>query len=199
MTAATTPTRPAVIAYYPGCSLHSTSREFDESLRAVAGELGIALAEIRDWSCCGASSGHTTNHLLGIALPARNLALAEAQGYDTMVAPCAACYSRLASARHAVATEAGLAERMPDILGRPFANSVVVHNVVELLRDATPRIGKKIAASASPNLLAEARLACYYGCLLIRPPRSASTTMPSSLPRWTTSCAPAAPTPSPGT
>jgi len=83
------------IAYYPGCSLHGTSREFDESLRAVAADLGIGITEIRDWSCCGASSGHTTDHLLGVALPARNLALAEAQGYDTVLAPCAACYNRL--------------------------------------------------------------------------------------------------------
>ena len=87
------------IAYYPGCSLHGTSPEFDESLRAVVEALGIPVAEIPDWNCCGASSGHTTDHLLGVALPARNLALAEAQGFDRVLAPCAACYNRLASAR----------------------------------------------------------------------------------------------------
>ena len=92
------------VAYYTGCYLHGTSREFDESLRAVAAELGIGLTEIADWNCCGASSGHTTDHLLGVALPARNLALAEAQGFDTVVAPCAACYNRLSAARLAITT-----------------------------------------------------------------------------------------------
>ena len=77
------------IAYYPGCSLHGTSREFDESLRAIAPVLGLHIKEIDDWSCCGASSGHMTDHLLGVALPARNLALAEAEGFDRVVAPCA--------------------------------------------------------------------------------------------------------------
>ena len=72
---------PARYAYYPGCSLHGTSREFDESLRAVATALGVSLTEIPDWSCCGASSGHTTDHMLGVALPARNLAIAEEQGF----------------------------------------------------------------------------------------------------------------------
>jgi heterodisulfide reductase subunit B len=166
-----TPPRPAVtdVAYYPGCSLHGTSREFDESLRAVAAELGIGLAEIVDWSCCGASSGHTTDHLLGVALPARNLALAEAQGFDTVLAPCAACYNRLSAARLAIATEDGLAEQMQDILGRPFANSVEVHNAVELLRDASATIATKSAATTAPNPLKGVKLAAYYGCLLVRP------------------------------
>jgi heterodisulfide reductase subunit B len=157
------------VAYYPGCSLHGTSREFDESLRAVAAELGIGLTEIADWNCCGASSGHTTDHLLGVALPARNLALAEAQGFGTVVAPCAACYNRLSAARLAIATEEGLAEQMPDILGHRFANTVDVHNAVELLRDASVTIEEKVAAAPAPNPLEGVKLAAYYGCLLVRP------------------------------
>ena len=171
MTETAAPSRPAMtdVAYYPGCSLHGTSREFDESLRAVAAELGIGLTEIDDWNCCGASSGHTTDHLLGVALPARNLALAEAQGYDTVVAPCAACYNRLSAARLALATEDGLAEQMPEIIGHRFANSVDVHNAVELLRDASVTIEEKVAETLAPNPLEGVKLAAYYGCLLVRP------------------------------
>lgn len=171
MTETAAPSRPAMtdVAYYPGCSLHGTSREFDESLRAVTAELGIGLTEIDDWNCCGASSGHTTDHLLGVALPARNLALAEAQGYDTVVAPCAACYNRLSAARLALATEDGLAEQMPEIIGHRFANSVDVHNAVELLRDASVTIEEKVADTLAPNPLEGVKLAAYYGCLLVRP------------------------------
>ncbi len=147
---ATTPRAP--IAYYPGCSLHGTSREFDESLRAVLAALRIPIHEIDDWSCCGASSGHTTDHLLGVALPARNLALAEAQGFASVLAPCAACYNRLTAARLAVAAEDDLAERMPDVLGRPFANTVAVESVVALLRDVRDgdRRGGRRGAHAQP-------------------------------------------------
>jgi len=152
----------ADIAYYPGCSLHGTSREFDESLRAVAAELGIGITEISDWSCCGASSGHTTDHLLGVALPARNLALAEEQGYDTVLAPCAACYNRLSAARLAIATEDGLAERIPDVIGRRFGNTVQVRN-------AAASVEEKVAATLTPNPLEGVKLAAYYGCLLVRP------------------------------
>ena len=162
------------VAYYPGCSLHGTSPEYDESLRAVVKALGIPVTEIDDWNCCGASSGHTTDHLLGVALPARNLALAEAQGFDRVLAPCAACYNRLASARLAVAGEDGLAKRMPEILGRPFANTVEVFNAVQLLHGAAATIEEKVAASlAEPNPLHGVKLAAYYGCLLVRPPELA--------------------------
>ncbi len=158
-------------AYYPGCSLHGTSREFDESLRAVAAELRVGLTEVTDWSCCGASSGHTTDHLLGVALPARNLALAEAQGFSSVLAPCAACYNRLSAARLAVAEEEGMAERIPEILGRAFSNSVEVRNAVELLRDAGAEIEEKLAAAlaTAPNPIEGVKLASYYGCLLVRP------------------------------
>jgi len=160
-----------VLAYYPGCSLHGTEPEYDESLRAVVEALGIAIAEIPDWNCCGASSAHTTDRLLGVALPARNLALAEAAGFDRVLAPCAACYNRLAAAQLAVAEDAGLAEQMPEILGRPFANSVEVLSVVSLLRDVKTTIAERATtARTTPNPLVGVKLAAYYGCLLVRPP-----------------------------
>lgn len=173
--AATAHSIQGVLAYYPGCSLHGTEPEYDESLRAVVEALGIAVAEIPDWNCCGASSGHTTDHLLGVALPARNLALAEAAGFDRVLAPCAACYNRLAAARLAVAQDASLAEQMPDILGRSFTNSVEVVNVAALLRDATSVITQKVAAPRTkPNPMVGVKLAAYYGCLLVRPPEIAA-------------------------
>ena len=160
-----------VLAYYPGCSLHGTEPEYDESLRAVVEALGIAIAEIPDWNCCGASSAHTTDHLLGVALPARNLALAEAAGFDRVLAPCAACYNRLAAAQLAVAEDAGLAEQLPDILGHAFANSVEVLSVLSVLREAKTAIAERASAPrTTPNPLVGVKLAAYYGCLLVRPP-----------------------------
>ncbi len=79
-------------AYFPGCSLESTAKEFNESAHLVAQALDIELEEIEDWNCCGATSAHNLNHALSVALPARNLGLAEAMGLD-VVAPCAACYN----------------------------------------------------------------------------------------------------------
>ncbi len=150
--------------YFPGCSLHGTAREFDESLRAVAGAIGAPLAEIEDWNCCGASSAHVAGHRLAVALPARNLALAEAQGVEQVLAPCAACYSRLAKARRAIEDDETLRREMPGLLGRPFANRVAVRNILEFLTDALPVIQARMVRD-----LGSLPLACYYGCLLVRP------------------------------
>ena len=161
------------LAYYPGCSMHGTSREYDESLRAVAATLEIELREIDDWSCCGASSAHVADHLLGVALPARNLALAEAQGADEVLAPCAACYNRLSGAAHAVADEPGHGRqgaRSPRAARSP--TPCACSSIVELLQGLTPVIEERVAGSRRRwrrNPLEHLNIAAYWGCLLVRP------------------------------
>ena len=51
-------------AYYPGCSLHATAVDYDESTQAVARKLGIELVEVPEWSCCGSTPAHATDALL---------------------------------------------------------------------------------------------------------------------------------------
>ena len=81
-------------AYYPGCSLEGTAREYDESLRAVCAALGVQLVELPDWNCCGGSSAHFLDRELAEKLARRNLRLAQEVGRDLLV-PCAACFHRL--------------------------------------------------------------------------------------------------------
>jgi len=74
------------VSYYPGCSLHGTAKEYDESTQMVCEELGVELEEVNDWNCCGASSAHCTNDKLSVALGARVLALAEKADSKTLAA-----------------------------------------------------------------------------------------------------------------
>jgi heterodisulfide reductase subunit B2 len=153
------------VGYFPGCSLHATAREYAESLSSVAAELGIKFDEVKDWACCGATAAHSTNRLLSIALPARTLMLAEKQKLDRVFAPCAACYNRLASARHAMAQDKNIAEQVQTILGQPFNNTVNVLSIAQLLSEMTAEIRDKCSRP-----LKNLKVACYYGCLLVRPP-----------------------------
>jgi len=151
------------IGYYPGCSLLGSSREFDESVRALAGALGLELVQVPDWNCCGASSAHVLDHKLSLALPARILAQAEAAGLEEILAPCAACYNRLASARDALDKDPVLAREMEKVIGRPATHKVRVVNILEVLdrfKDTLPGLLKVPFAH---------KVACYYGCLLVRP------------------------------
>jgi len=154
------------IGYFPGCSLGGTAKEFDLSLRAVMKALGVELVEIDDWSCCGASSAHATNRLLAVALPARNLLLAAEQGLAEIVAPCAACYSRLVVAQHEVAHDPGLKAKVERAIESPLpAGEIRILNVVELFE----RIGAERLRAARQVDLGGLNIAAYYGCLLVRP------------------------------
>ncbi len=153
------------VAYFPGCSLHSTGAEFDISVRAICPELGIELQEIEGWVCCGATSAHATNHLLSLTLPAYSLALAEKmEGVEDVVAPCAACYNRL---KHTVvlSQDPKVYEEVKINLPLPWENRLRVRNLLDLLSDRKEEIARKIRRP-----LKDLKLVCYYGCLLVRPP-----------------------------
>lgn len=163
------------IGYYPGCSLHATAREYAESLQAVAGALEIKFDEVRDWACCGATAAHSTNRLLSVALPARTLMLAEKQNLDRVFAPCAACYNRLASAQQAIAKNKKVADQVQSVLGETFNNSVAVLSIAQLLSGITEQIRERCRKP-----LRNLKVACYYGCLLVRPPEVCSFDDPES-------------------
>ena len=88
------------IGFYPGCSLNGTSREYNESVKALAQVMGLELIELKDWNCCGATAAHSMSKQLSLALPTRVLALAEQQGFQEIVVPCASCYNRLSVAQY---------------------------------------------------------------------------------------------------
>jgi len=81
------------VSYYPGCSLHGMAAEYDESIRSVCETLDVALVELPDWNCCGASSAHFLDDELAMGLSARNMLIAERQGRDLLI-PCAACFHK---------------------------------------------------------------------------------------------------------
>jgi len=153
-------------AYYPGCSAESTARDLHRSTLAVADALGMELVEIPGWTCCGATAAHQTDRTLAAALPAVNLLKARDMGMDVMV-NCAACYNRLKSANHEIAGDADLRERVADAVGAPYDGAVRVRHFIEaLMEDA----GLELLKSRLKRTLAGLPVACYYGCLLVRPP-----------------------------
>jgi heterodisulfide reductase subunit B len=153
-------------AYYPGCSLEGTAREYDVSTRVACQELGIELTELEAWSCCGASSGHATNTWLSLALPARNLRLVEEQGFGAMIAPCAMCFARFRHAVHEM-RDPEVRDQVNALLDAPVRNEVKVHSLVDLFSEAEQL---DLIRERTRRSLEGLRLAAYYGCLLVRPP-----------------------------
>jgi heterodisulfide reductase subunit B len=148
------------VTYYPGCSLEGTAIDYAASIGAVAGLLGLTLEELEDWNCCGATAAHSVNHQLSLALPARNLALAESAGRDVVV-PCALCFNRLKAADKALKGPEG--ER----LGLAYKGGLKIWDLLDYLTQE-PFLGALAPKVVRP--LADLKAVCYYGCLVARPP-----------------------------
>ncbi len=156
--------------YYPGCSLQHRSHAYEVSNRAVARVLGIELAELDDWNCCGATEYFSINRLPAYALVARNLALAEQAGARELVVPCSACFLNLhktdAHMRQHPHLEhnINLALKAGDLHYDP--GSVRVRHLVEVIIND---IGFETLSKLVRRPLYGLKLAAYYGCLIVRP------------------------------
>ncbi|HNS50822.1 MAG TPA: CoB--CoM heterodisulfide reductase iron-sulfur subunit B family protein [Anaerolineae bacterium] len=156
-------------AFYPGCTLHSTGAEFGASGEVVCEALGLEMVEIPDWNCCGASSAHSLDHELGLALPARNLFQAEGVGLESLAIPCAACYSKLAAAALALKEDEAFRGRMEGLLGKHYEGQVRPRSLLEVVVRDVP---KEELRAKVVRPLKNLRVVGYYGCLLVRPPET---------------------------
>jgi len=153
-------------AFFPGCSLEASAWDFDMSVRAVCQALGIELEEIPDWVCCGSSPAHATNPSLAVALPAMNLVMARDMGLPVATA-CASCYSRLRTANHKLRTQPQERQRAERVIGKAYDGGVEVRHILDLLVND---FGLDAIRARVKRPLEGLKVACYYGCLLSRPP-----------------------------
>jgi heterodisulfide reductase subunit B len=155
------------IGYFPGCTLHASSRLYDVQTKEVLGELGIDLRELDDWNCCGATSASKTDDFLAIALPARNLGIADASGLSEMVIPCSACYSRMLVAQRRLASNEKLKAEINEDLSEKVKGDVKIRSILEVL---LPKAKSGELAEKATRKLKGLKPVCYYGCLQTRFP-----------------------------
>jgi len=153
-------------SYYPGCSLHASAKEYDESTQGLFKALKIGLQEVPDWLCCGATPAHNVDELLSLSLCAKNLELADSVEGDLAVA-CAACFSRLKTAQHKLGENDEKRRQVEYALEGPLHLEKPVKHLLEIL---AKDYGLEKLAEAVKKPLSELKVACYYGCLLTRPP-----------------------------
>ena len=159
-------------AYYPGCSGHGTSVEYEASTRAVCNALNMDLVEIEDWNCCGSTPAHSVSHELSGALAARNLMQAAKTGADCVISPCPSCSSNLKMARHRMQNPAFKA-KVDELLDAPTpANADGGADLMEIysvLQAIVENVGVENIASRVTYPLEGIKVVTYYGCLLSRP------------------------------
>ncbi len=153
-------------SYFPGCSQHGTAREMGESTVAVFDALGLGLDAIEDWVCCGATPAHATDPVAADVLGRWNLARASKRPGVPVVTGCAACFARLRATREEIRHRPDRAGAASDPDGAVDPRLEILH-VAQVLGQAEV-IGRIRERARTP--LNGLPVACYYGCLLTRPP-----------------------------
>jgi len=141
------------------------------SCKAVNTVLGIELIEIPDWNCCGSIDAvYAYNPLLSIALSTRNLSLAENMKMD-IVTLCSACYFTLSRANKVLREDASLKGKIDKVIndaGLKYAGEVKVRHYLDVLAND---VGFDKISQYVKLPLKGLKVAPYYGCLLVRPPK----------------------------
>lgn len=153
------------IPYYPGCTLNTVASDFDQSARRSARLLGLELAELSKWNCCGASFPLTPDNVIGLTGPANVLINAEKEG-DRVATLCSFCYNTLKRTNHAINHNTETKEVMNDFLETDYQGDVKVLHLLEVLRDI---IGFDQVKEKVVRPLKDVNVAAYYGCMLLRP------------------------------
>ena len=155
------------VAYYPGCSLHSTAPEFDKSTRAVCEALDIQLIEPDGWVCCGSSAAHRVDPGEAVRLPAENLAIIEQSGFGEVTMPCASCFNRHKAAQYEMRHHDDIKSTVDAAVGYEYQDTVQVNTLIETI---LAHVGSTGIAAKVQRPLEGVNVVCYYGCLLTRPP-----------------------------
>lgn len=174
-------------SYYPGCSLHSTGKEYGESTRAVCQALDIELVEIPDWNCCGASAGHSLNHDLAVQISGRNILLAQRQGMDIAV-PCSACYHNLKQADEELKADADKRQELEQITEMQWTGRIQARHLLDVMYHD---VGVDNICKLIKKSLQGLKAVAYYGCLITRPahvPCFDSIEQPQSMDRILDAC-----------
>jgi len=156
------------LSYYPGCTLKTKAKNFENSAIASMLTLGIDLIELPRWNCCGASYCLAEDDLIHQVAPVRNLIRVKEQECDKVVTLCPFCYNTLKRANLIVRNDPGKKDTLNSFMDDEidYQGEVETVHLLEVLRDD---VGWEAIAEKVKVPLKGLIVAPYYGCTLIRP------------------------------
>jgi heterodisulfide reductase subunit B len=155
--------------FFPGCLARLKLPHVERSVRTVLEMLGVELEDEPGFSCCpDPVVFRSASRDQWLALAGRNLALDSSAPIATL---CPGCASSLAEARHVLVEQVqtdGHAGRAPGAVD-PGSMAPGVAHFLEIMTAG----GMKAAVQGRiSRRLDSLRVACHYGCHLVRPSRA---------------------------
>ncbi|MBI4721435.1 MAG: CoB--CoM heterodisulfide reductase iron-sulfur subunit B family protein [Candidatus Stahlbacteria bacterium] len=157
------------LLYYPGCTLKTTAKNFEDSAIASFNALGVELKELQRWNCCGTVCSLTTDDLMHHRASVRNLIRVKEEGENKVATFCSMCYNTLKQSNIRIKNNISEREKINDFMDTEkikYGGEVSVLHGLEILRD---EIGFNKISEKVKRPLKGLKIAPYYGCLLLRP------------------------------
>lgn len=154
------------VSYFPGCTLNTTGKGFDNAVRASAAAVGLELAELADWNCCGATYPLIVDNMLELAAPAHVLVAARDEG-SIVTTACTTCYNVLRRTNRFIQEHEDERDRINTFIEAEYSGEVEVKDILHLLRDD---VGFDLIGKRVERPLTGLKVAAYYGCMVLRPP-----------------------------
>ena len=155
-------------AFFVGCTTLSRLPGYEKSARKVAEKLGVELLDMPGSGCCGTTYLETLDHKTGLAVAARNIAIAEEMGLD-IVTICNGCTEVLTKANRELKENPGLRDEVNKVLaeaGKEFKGTVEVKHYVSVLRED---VGLDAIRQKMMKSLKGLRVGSHYGCHMLKP------------------------------
>jgi heterodisulfide reductase subunit B len=155
-------------ALFVGCTTLARLPGYEKSARNVATKLGVELVDMSGSSCCGTTYLETLDHKTGLAIAARNIAIAEEMGMD-IVTVCNGCTEVLTKANKELKEDPELKEEVNKVLaeaGKEFNGTASVKHYVRMLRDD---VGLETIKENMEKDLGDIKVGSHYGCHMLKP------------------------------
>jgi heterodisulfide reductase subunit B len=151
--------------YFPGCTLYTKAKNFDQTARNCSRLLGFELKELPNWTCCGATFPLATDNIMALLPPVRILAMAREQG-SILTTLCAVCFNVIKRANYLIQVDGEKREKINNFIEKNYQGDLQVLHYLELLKR---QIGFDQLKERVKKPLEGLNAAAYYGCMLLRP------------------------------
>jgi heterodisulfide reductase subunit B len=161
------------VVLYLGCTIPTQEYAYEVSAREVLPRLGVNLIDLQNAACCGQPLKGIDN-LGWLYLASRNIALAEQQGAETLLALCNGCHVSICEAKHILETDDDLRKTINEMLAEEdleIQGHVRIRHLLDFLHDdiGVQKIKQTVENSSNFRYLENLKLAAHYGCHIIRP------------------------------
>jgi heterodisulfide reductase subunit B len=150
-----------------GCNIPARLSQYETSTRAILGRLGVELAGIEQFNCCGYPLRNIDYKTFALAA-ARNLALAEKNKVN-ILSLCKCCYGSLKKADHLLREDALLRQEINNILKKEYLEYRGDVEVKHLLSLLYHDVGLGVIKEKIEKPFSGLNIAAHYGCHALRP------------------------------